>query len=322
MNVIHGPNESGKSTLRAALSVGLCGQRRGRRPTKAVEEFKRRHQPWDDSSAWAVSVVIRLADGLHAELRQDLAWGVDTSARDADSHRDLSGDILRDGAPDGSSWLGLNRRTFETVACVRQAEVLAILDDADALQEDLQRAAATARAEHTARAAVERLAEFHRERVGTKRSWTKPFHRSKEAVATAEAGLQTARERHGEHRSKLREVRIEESKERRVRIQLRTVQAVLAKAEAETARERYNEVLEWSLLFSQGQPLPPGHGEDDDLEGRLLTALSAWESAPEPRRPEGPSVEELKRLITESETREAACRAVVMENEITEMKER
>lgn len=322
LNVIHGPNESGKSTLRAALSVGLCGQRRGPGRTKAAAEFIRRHQPWDDLTAWAVNVVIRLADGRRAELRQDLAWGVDSSARDADSHRDLSGDIHKHGAPDGSSWLGLNRKTFDAVACVRQAEILAILDDPGSLQKDLQRAAATARAEHTARGAVERLIEFRRERVGTERSWTKPLHRSKHAVAAAEAALQTARKEHGEHRSKLEEMRTDEREEQRVLTRLRTVQAILAEAEAAAARERYDGVLEWSLLFSQGQPLPPGHGEDDDLEEKLMTALSDWESAPEPRRPEGPGVEELKRLIAESETKEAARRAVVMENEMTEMKDR
>lgn len=322
MNVIHGPNESGKSTLRAALSVGLCGQRRGPGRPKAAKQFAVRHRPWDDRSKWAVGVVIHLADGRRVELRQDLARGVDSSARDAESHLDLSTDIIKDGAPDGSSWLGLNRRTFDSVACVRQAEILAILEDPGALQEDLQRAAATARADHTARAAVERLSEFHRERVGTDRSWTKPLRKSQQAVDTAEGALQAAREKHGEHLSKLEKMRIDESEERRVQTRLQTVRAILAEAEAEAARERYNEVLEWSLLFPQGQPLPPGHGEEDDLEEGLIAVLSDWESAPEPRRPEGPDVAELKSLIAESETWEAACRAVVMENEMTEMKER
>lgn len=320
LNVIHGPNESGKSTLRAALSVGLCGQRRGRRPTKAVEEFKRRHQPWDDSSAWAVSVVIALADGQRVELLQDLAHGVDSSAREVDSHRDLSDQVMTYGAPDGAQWLGLSRATFDSVAGVRQAEILAILDDAGTLQEDMQRAAATARAKHTARAAVDLLTEFRRDQVGTSRSPTKPLRRSQHAATAAEEKLHAARKRHDDHRSTLDEIRAMEEEERKLLTRRRTVDAILAKAKAEAAIDRYGDALESSRLFPHGQPAPPGHDEEDGLEESLSQALRNWKSAPDPRPLEGLTAKELRERIAASERREAAYRAVGLEIELVNMR--
>lgn len=319
MNVIHGPNESGKSTLRAAISVGLCGQKRGPGRTKAARQFEVRHRPWDDRSEWAVGVVIRLADGRRIELRQDLAGGVDSSARDADSHRDLSGEVMNAGAPDGSRWIGLSRVTFESVACVRQAEILAILDDAGALQEDLQRAAATARSDQTARKAVELLSDFRRERVGTERSPTKPLRRSQAAVNAANEVLDSARTRYDEHRRRGERIREMEDRGRGIETRLQTVQAILAETEAAADGKRYREARELSRLFPQGEPVPPGHDEEEGLEERLVGALGRWEQAPDPQPPKGPSAEELRERIAESERREAACRAVALEIELKDL---
>ncbi len=322
MNVIHGPNESGKSTLRAAVSVGLCGQKRGPGRSKVARQFDARHRPWDDGSEWAVGVVIRLADGRRVELLQDLARGVDSSARDADSHRDLSGSVMNAGAPDGSRWVGLSRETFESVACVRQAEILAILDDAGALQVDLQRAAATARSDQTARKAVELLSDFRRERVGTERSPTKPLRRSQAAVKSANEALDSARKRYDEHRRRGERIREMEDRKKVTETRLQTVQAILAETEAAAAERRYEEARELSRLFPRGEPVPPGRDEEEGLEGRLAGALSRWESAPEPQPPEGPSAKELRERIAESERREAACRVVALEIELKDLRTR
>lgn len=322
MNVIHGPNESGKSTLRAAVSVGLCGQKRGPGRSKVARQFDARHRPWDDGSEWAVGVVIRLADGRRVELLQDLARGVDSSARDADSHRDLSGSVMNAGAPDGSRWVGLSRETFESVACVRQAEILAILDDAGALQVDLQRAAATARSDQTARKAVELLSDFRRERVGTERSPTKPLRRSQAAVKSANEALDSARKRYDEHRRRGERIREMEDRKKVTETRLQTAQAILAETEAAAAERRYEEARELSRLFPRGEPVPPGRDEEEGLEGRLAGALSRWESAPEPQPPKGPSAEDLRERIAESERREAACRVVALEIELKNLRTR
>ena len=71
MTVIHGPNESGKSTWHAALYVGLCGIRRASGLRADDREFRNRHRPWD-GEGWEVSTVVQLADGRRVELRHDL----------------------------------------------------------------------------------------------------------------------------------------------------------------------------------------------------------------------------------------------------------
>ena len=78
------------------------------------------------------------------ELTHDLDGKVYCQALDAGLGRDYSSDIIRDGTPDGARWLGMYRKSFLGTACVRQADIQAVTTQADALQVELQRAAATA----------------------------------------------------------------------------------------------------------------------------------------------------------------------------------
>ena len=144
MTVIHGPNESGKSTWHAALYVGLCGMRRGPGQRGEDREFTDRHRPWAGDD-WEVSEIMELEDGRRIELHHDLDGKVDCQARDADLGRDYSNEIIHEGAPDGARWLGLDRKSFLSTACVRQADIQLVMEQAPALQDELQRAAATGR---------------------------------------------------------------------------------------------------------------------------------------------------------------------------------
>jgi len=73
---------------------------------------------------------------------------------------------MNDGAPDASKWLGLDRSSFVATACVEQGQMLRVRNDADGLQDHLQRAAATAGTAATAAKALGRIDECLRERVG------------------------------------------------------------------------------------------------------------------------------------------------------------
>ena len=97
--------------------------------------------------------------------------------------RDYSSDIIYEAAPDGSRWLGLNRRTFLHTACVRQGDILKVRKDPASLQQDMQRAAATARAGATAAAALQQLKKCLRERVGSTQAPTRPLMRTKRKAA-------------------------------------------------------------------------------------------------------------------------------------------
>lgn len=197
-NVLHGPNETGKSSLHAALWLGLCGMRRGRGRPGADLELEKRHRPWDGTD-WRLGLCLWLADGRRVEITQDLDGKVESRAIDLDLGRDLTGEILLEGSPDGSKWLGLDRRAFLFTAAVRQAELLRVLDHPESLREHLQRAADTSGADVTAAAALARIEAFQREFVGQNRAnSTKPLRRARERFEAAKEDLERAQQEHAE----------------------------------------------------------------------------------------------------------------------------
>lgn len=315
MNVVYGPNEAGKSSWHAALYAGLCGMRRGKgQPLKDDREFAERHRPWDGSGAWEAGVVVELADGRRVELRHDLAGKVDCSAQDADlAGRDYTSDVLFDGSPDGSRWLGLNRKSFLSTACIRQADIFRVLGDAESLQQDMQRAAATAGTDGTAAEALKRLGQYRTERVGSSRAPTKPLRKSETETAKANAALEEARARHGEYMGRRADLERLERKARDAQLQADAVGAALAEAEAATFEDRLGRVLNLDACFPDGAPHPsPAR---DALAARVTTALASWKNRPGLTELTGPTSTELDRMIAECDAELGAAGATVAERE-------
>ncbi len=201
LTVVSGPNESGKSSWHAAVHAALCGRRRGRgAPTRDDRAFAERHRPWY-GDRWAVSAEIELADGRRVEMRHDLAGMVDCSATDLVLGRKVSDEVMVEGSPDASRWLGLDRRSYAATGWVAQADLLGVLDEADGLQEHLQRAAATAATtSSTAAGALDLLDAFARDRVGLDRTTsTRPLRLAGAEVEAARTHLREAERRHDEH---------------------------------------------------------------------------------------------------------------------------
>ncbi|MYH27906.1 MAG: AAA family ATPase [Acidobacteria bacterium] len=256
LNVVYGTNEAGKSTWHAALYAGLCGMRRRKGGLSAEDKrFRDRHRPWDDNGEWAVSAVVALEDGLRVELHHDLANRVNSSAVDADlAGRDYAGRITYEGAPDGSRWLGLNRRSFLGVACVRQAQILGLLDDAGALQEDLQRAAATAGADETAARALELLATYRKEQVGSEHAPKKPLRTSRERVDAALSALERTREAQAHYLARRRDVEQLAREAQALEEEAAALRAARAAEAAEDAERRAGHAAELPALFPAGPP--------------------------------------------------------------------
>ena len=292
LTVIAGPNEAGKSSWHAAVYAGLCGMRRGKgRRLKEDEAFAARHAPWD-GGPWEVAAVVRLPDGRTIELRHDLESQASSSARDLDLGHDVSAEIIHDGAPDGSRWIDLDRRAFQTVACVRQAEVLAVADHADALQEHLQRAAATAGTDQTAAAALAALEAHQRDHVGTERTnSTKPLMAAIRAVEAARHGHRDATEAHEAWLEREAEVGRLERKARRATLRAQAARAAEVRTHADALAAR---VTEASELARRHPAEPPSLIGDEALAGRISTALAAWEHRPRPRSLTGASAAELR----------------------------
>ena len=321
MNVIYGPNEAGKSSWHAALYAGLCGMRRARgMPRKEDKDFAERYRPWGRDE-WEVGAIVTLEDGLHVELRHDLAGGVDRSARDVNvAGRDYSSDIIYEGAPDGSRWLGLNRRTFLHTACVRQGDILKVREDPASLQQDMQRAAATARAGATAAAALQQLTKCLRERVGSTQAPTKPLMRTKRKVAEARDALENARDAHRDHLRRRQNVEGLERVARQRELRGAAMEAALADKEANALGERLAEARGLDAQFPDGapHPMPGGAG----LLRGVTEALTTWSQRPAPVALTGASAQELAQQIDRARRGLLAARAVVAEGAARDVERR
>lgn len=294
MNVIYGLNEAGKSSWHAALYASLCGLRRGPGKTTEVREFEARHRPWD-RDGWEVSELIELEDGRRVELHHDLDGRVDCSAKDADLGRDYSNEIIFEGSPDGSRWLGLDRRSFLSTACVKQADIQAVVKDAESLQEQLQRAASTAGTDATAAAAIARLERFQKENVGTSNiNSRRPLRAAINRLEAARDALAQAQGEHVEYLRLVEEVdRLRENAGEADR-GVSVAEAASAIMRAEILKRRLERAQALTAKYPEE---PKAEYQSDELAQQVTRALHAWENRPEPVKLEKPTAAELTREL-------------------------
>ena len=292
MTVVFGPNESAKTTLHAATYAALCGMRRGRGQPRVEDRlFAARHRPWNGDT-WRVQAQIRLEDGRVIELWHDLDGKVDCRAMDVSLGRDVSNEIMFDGAPDGSKWLGFDRVSFVATACVRQSAIAAVLDNADALQDEIQRAAASAGRDETAGEAIARLKAFSSEQVGLNRSnSTKPLRSAIVRLERAERSLEATQDRHAEYLEALERVAERESARDGRRRELRLAEAAVARAAAARALEVAERAAELAQKYPQE---PSGVSGDQRLADEVAEALAMWDGCPAEPDLSGETTEELE----------------------------
>jgi exonuclease SbcC len=194
LNVVHGPNEAGKSSWFAATYSGLAGRRKVKgRGTAADADFKNRHKPWS-GSRWAVGVTVTLDSGLTLGIEQDLARGeakiVDgptgKTVRMTDLEQSLGISVFTDSTLDGTRLLGLNRDSARATVFTGQADILRVLADAGELQELLERAAATEGADATADGALSWLEDRRRQWVGAAHIGNRPLRAKRAAFDVAQ----------------------------------------------------------------------------------------------------------------------------------------
>ena len=280
MTVIVGPNESGKSTWHAALRAAICGVRRGRGAnTKADASFEERHRPWDGDGQWCVEVRLALDDGRTIEISQDLAGKVACRATDIVLGRDVSDEIM-DGTPDASRWLGLDRDAFGATICVGQSQLADIAgrDSASALQEHMQRAAATRGTDATAAEARERLDEFRRQQVGVDRQNARgPLRSARLRLEALRAALDDARKRHDAFLEASALVEAAERVALTLARRTATAEAALAR---QTADELTARVARATQLAERHSTEPAGAASRDARSDAVAAALDAWRGRP------------------------------------------
>lgn len=294
LTVVSGPNESGKSTWHAALRAAICGVRRGRGAnTKSDSAFEDHHRPWDGDGRWAVEVRLALDDGRIIEVSQDLAGKVACRATDVVLGRDVSDEIM-DGTPDASRWLGLDRDAFGATICVGQAQLAAIAgrDTAAALQEHMQRAAATRGTDATAAEARARLDDFRRQQVGVDRQNARgPLRSARVRVDAARAALEDARLRHDGFLEASAGVEAAERVAATHALRTATAEAALARQAADELGAR---VARAAALAARHPIEPAAAASRDASSDAVAGALDAWRGRPRLEPLDGSSADELE----------------------------
>lgn len=304
--VVHGPNESGKSTWAAALFAVLAGRRRARgRGTGVEAQFRKRHQPWR-GSRWQVGATIALDSGDTLDVTQDLVGGttaiVPAGAERALGRKELEerfGLTHTDWADiDVGELFGLSRETLRSIIFVPQADILRVLQDAKKLQEFIQRAATTESLDVTAHQVLEKLKDEASTRVGSESIGQRPLRRTLAELEEAKKATYALRAARDELRLTAARVSGLRGDEERARAELERVRVLQVWAEADALEQRlakvrgYDEQL--AGLASIGEPAA------DDLVERLRAALNGFLNRDAlPEEPPGPSADELREQLAE-----------------------
>lgn len=295
MNVIGGPNEAGKTSWHAATRLAVTGVRRGPGRTKEVASVIDRHRPWDSPDHWEVEARLHLDDGRTVDISQDLAGKVACRARDVTLGDDLSNEIINEGTPDATRWLGLDRESFSAVVAVSQAQIMTVAESASGLQDQMQRAAATRGTDATAAEAIERLKAFRKEAVGAVRvGATGPMWVAMREQEVADAALVEARRRHGEYLD--RELRLEAAarEHQGAERNLTVAEAALAVREATQLSDRALRAGELATRYPQA---PAALATRNELADEVAAALDSWRRRPAPVPLNGSSAKELEQQL-------------------------
>lgn len=306
LTVVHGENEAGKSTWLQAIFAGLCGRRRGRGAnTSEAREFERQYEPWN-GEPWRATVRFQLDDRRLVEIQQQDLKTKESEARDADTGRKIGHELIYRGSIDGSRFLGLNRQVMPSTLVIAQGDIQRLRqkkgDEASALREELQRAAASAGGAATAVQALRLLKDYARDQIGPeRRNSTKPLQRAIDRAAQARRALEAGRD--GRRRRTRLENDLSAARDwaRGATAQVRTCERLLAERELERLDTRLAEIDRLAPEFPESAS-PPAPGEEPDAAAAREVSVAAEEYRWRPEAPmesDGPGADELAKQLAD-----------------------
>ncbi len=188
LNVVFGPNESGKSTLANAIVATLYG----------AERKKEAWRPWR-GGPFATTLVYELGDGQQIEVQRDFerdSKGLHVYDR---SGNEISAQVAGAKLVPGEAHLGVPLEVFLNAACVKQQSIA--IDDgkfAAPIAASLARALDGGPREDAALGAIARLEDALRNHVGTERARKNtPLRTLRERAVEQRASADEARARLG-----------------------------------------------------------------------------------------------------------------------------
>ncbi len=305
MTVIHGENEAGKSTWLQAIFAGLCGRRRGRGANTLEErEFERQYEPWN-GRPWRATIKFQLDSGRRIEIQQNDLKAKESSASDDDTGRPVGDEIIYGGSIDGSSFLGLNRQVVPSTLVIAQGDIQRLRkrkgDEASALREELQRAAASAGGAATAVEALRTLKDYASNQIGAeRRNSTRPLQHAIERTGRAATALEAGRSRQLERNRLEDKLAAAQDRAESSEALARCCERIRNQRELDRLDACLAEIDRLAPLFPAGEAPPaPGEGKAAALAQVLREAAAAYRVRPaEPSEVDGPSAEEMEEQLT------------------------
>ncbi len=290
-NLIFGLNETGKSTLQravVALLYGFFGE--GRRIKSTERDDLSIFQPWDEDANYAGSLIYTLDDEQTFQVVRQFGSKPATTLSTHPDGSDISKRFKTQSQGRlffADKQLGMGKEVFENTCYIRQAELIALENSANAITDTLMRLSAAASTDTTATSAIALLKETFKEKVGTSRARTKPLPKAKKQLEVLENERNQVLEQRRELSSKT--------------IELNQARAHLHKLETERTEWRYLETQ--ATINDLGQQLAAASevAAEVNKSAEEMTRWENWIDFPVDLR------DDVIKLTTQHETLVAEC---------------
>jgi hypothetical protein len=290
MNIISGPNESAKSTWHAAIVTAICGLRRGRGVSTDEKGFKKRFLPWTSPTLWDVSAVVITDSGDTLYVSQDLANL--TNSQVLKLGRSVTAQFEFEGSPDLSTIVGLRREIFGSTASIRQADIRLSTENAQGLQEAIQRAISTAGSGSAAAGAIAAISNYKQQHVGMARAnAVKPLQLAIEAYEAAKVKLETARDEHYKYLEQLETV---ENLDRVAETAIKAITDTEMEINAQETQALEDDIkLITEEIEKYGSTKPNEISESSGLDLEVSQVIADWKTKPIIANPPSPTSDEI-----------------------------
>lgn len=174
LNVVYGPNESGKSTLMEFIKAMLYGLKGGRTSKDGVIAATKRYMPWSNGS-YGGYMNFTLDDGR--TFRIDRAFDNMAVRLYDESFNDITNSFIdtKDGSGIAERLIGLNESLFERTVYIKQLGTRIDNSDSKDLIDRISNMRQSGSEEISFKKANAALKEALKQQVGTDRSYTRPL---------------------------------------------------------------------------------------------------------------------------------------------------
>ena len=195
LTVVTGLNESGKSTLHAAILAALFGffDSADLRKERVGLEQRDRYQPWD-GGRYALKATVGRTTGPTVVVQWDFSGRTKFRANDAVTGEDLTSSF-RGGAESVLSpraLAGVSREFFTRACFIRQGELWALEDPDRTIAKTIESMASSGGRDASAQRALVLIDHAYREEIGTDAARVRPLPRARQKREELEWNLEQA----------------------------------------------------------------------------------------------------------------------------------